>query len=143
MDSELVLELPSDIRAIEQAVEYVVSRCSACETQARKLKLNFRVGLSEALANAMLYGNAEDPAKQVRVEVLVSATSITARVTDQGNGFDPLAVPDPTTPENLRCPGGRGLFLMRELMDEVHFNERGNCVTLVLRFDDFGGAASA
>lgn len=144
MDSELVLELPSDIRAIEDAVEYVVRRCSGCEAHARKLRLNFRVGLTEALSNAMLYGNAADPAKCVRVEVLLSATSITARVIDQGKGFDPCAVPDPTTPENICRSGGRGLFLMRELMDEVHYNDRGNCVTLVLRLEsDFGGAASA
>lgn len=144
MDSELVLELPSDIRAIEEAVEYVVHHCSGCESHARKLRLNFRVGLTEALSNAMLYGNAADPDKRVRVEVVLSATAITARVIDQGAGFDPRAVPDPTTPENICRSGGRGLFLMRELMDEVHYNDRGNCVTLVLRLEpDFGGAASA
>lgn len=144
MDSELVLELPSDIRAIEDAVEYVVSRCSGCEIHARRLRLNFRVGLTEALSNAMLYGNGQDPAKSVRVEVLISTAAITARIIDEGTGFDPRAVPDPTTPENVCRAGGRGLFLMRELLDEVHYNDRGNCVTLVLRLDPgLGGAATA
>ncbi len=143
MVSELVLELPSDVRAIEEVVEYVVTRCEGCEAHARKLRLNLRVGLSEALSNAMLYGNAADPAKQVRVEVVVSKSAITARITDQGPGFDPGTIPDPTAPENLRRCGGRGLFLMRQLMDEVRFNARGNCVTLVLRLDDFDEAASA
>jgi serine/threonine-protein kinase RsbW len=99
------------------------------------MTLNFRVGLTEALSNAMLYGNGHDPSKRVRVEISVDNGAITARITDQGCGFDPAAVPDPTAPENLMKPGGRGLFLMRELLDEVKFNDEGNCVTLVLRLE--------
>jgi serine/threonine-protein kinase RsbW len=144
VDSDLVLEIPSDVREIEEAVEFVMGRCTSCASRARKLRLNFRVGLTEALANAMVYGNSEDPAKRVRVEVRLSPACITARVIDQGVGFDPRSVPDPTSPENLCRPGGRGLFLMRKLLDEVHYNDRGNCVTLVLRFDPAnGGAATA
>lgn len=136
MENDLVLELPSDVRSIEQAVEYVVRRCKGCERHAHRVHLNFRVGLTEALANAMLYGNAHDPSKRVRVEVRLSQGAIHARVTDEGRGFDPCAVPDPTCPENLLKPGGRGLFLMRQLLDEVHFNDLGNQVTLVLRLDE-------
>lgn len=144
MDSRLVLEFPSDVRAIEQAVEQVLRRCTCGATHARKVRLNFRIGLTEAIANAVLYGNGDDPSKSVRIEVCVAGSTITARVTDQGSGFNPGAIPDPTTPENLTRPGGRGLFLMRELLDEVHYNDRGNCVTLVLHLEpDFDGAASA
>ena len=135
MENDLVLELPSDVRSIEHAVEYVVRRCAACESHAKRLRLNFRVGLTEALSNAMLYGNAHDPAKRVRVEVRLSDGAIQARITDQGGGFDPCQVPDPTCPENLMKSGGRGLFLMRQLLDEVYYNEMGNQVTLVLRLD--------
>jgi len=133
VDHDLVLELPSDVRSIEHAVEYVVRRCQACEEHAHRLRLNFRVGLTEALANAMLYGNAHDPAKRVRVEVSLTSGAIRARVTDEGLGFDPCSIPDPTCPENLMKSGGRGLFLMRQLLDEVVYNDRGNEVTLVLR----------
>lgn len=136
MDRELVLELPNDIRTIENAVAYVMSRCSCCEATARRLHLNFRVGLTEALSNAMLYGNRQDPEKRVRVEVLVGQAAITARVTDEGVGFDPTSIPDPRTPQNLCRDGGRGLFLMRQLLDEVEYNEAGNSVTLVLRLGD-------
>jgi serine/threonine-protein kinase RsbW len=142
----MVLELPNDVRAIERAVDYVMQRCSSCEDRPRRLRLNFRVSLTEALSNAMLYGNGGHPEKRVRVEVTVGSERITARISDEGAGFDPDAVPDPTCPENLSSPGGRGLFLMRKLMDEVYYNERGNCVTLVLRRardTDYGGAASA
>lgn len=128
----LVLELPNDLRCIEEAVDRVVSRCTTCEEWARKLSLNFRVSLMEALSNAMIYGNDQDPAKRVRVEVSLLERSVTARITDEGAGFDPEVVPDPTIPDNLCKEGGRGLFLMRELMDEVRYNERGNSVTLIL-----------
>jgi len=135
MDSDLVLELPSDVRSIEHAVEYVVRRCRSCEQHAERLRLNLRVGLTEALSNAMLYGNAHDPAKRVRVEVTIGEGAIRARVTDQGCGFDPFSIPDPTCPENIMKSGGRGLFLMRQLLDEVQYNAEGNQVTLVLRLD--------
>ena len=140
MDQELILELPNDIRSIEHAVEYVTRHCSTCSDSARRFNLNFRVGLTEALSNAMLYGNASDPQKRVRVEVDIKVQEVAVRVTDQGSGFDPTTVPDPTLPDNISKTGGRGIFLMRALMDEVRFNDRGNSVTLVLRFDGEAGA---
>lgn len=133
MDRELVVELPNDLQCIEEAVEFVVRRCAICRAASARLRFNFRVSLSEALANAMIYGNGRDPSKRVRVEVAVAGTALEVRVTDQGRGFDPAKVSDPTCPEHLMEPGGRGIFLMRELMDDVRFNERGNAVTLVLR----------
>ena len=135
MDQELILELPNDIRSIEHAVEYVTRHCTSCCEYARRLNLNFRVGLTEALSNAMLYGNNSDPEKSVRVEVAVKLEEVSVRVTDQGVGFDPTTVPDPTLPANISKSGGRGIFLMKALMDEVQFNDRGNSVTLVLRFE--------
>jgi serine/threonine-protein kinase RsbW len=81
----------------------------------------------------MLYGNAEDPSKRVKVEVAFQGSTITARVTDEGRGFDPYCIPDPTAPGNLLKAEGRGIFLVRKLLDEVYFNDRGNSVTLVLR----------
>lgn len=138
-DRDLVLELPTDIHSIEGAVDYVMSRCSSCAEHARRLNLNFRVGLTEALSNAMLYGNGRDPSKSVLVEVVFREGTLRAKVRDQGAGFDPTTIPDPTLPENLTRPCGRGLFLMRELLDEVWYNERGNEVTLVLRLGT-GGA---
>lgn len=139
--NDFVLELPSDPGTIERAVEYVVAQCRGCAVEHRRLRLNFRVGLAEALANAMLYGNSEDPSKRVRLEVSVAPRQVEARVTDQGTGFDPSAVPDPTEPANISRTHGRGLFLMRSLLDEVVFNERGNSVTLVLRAGLSGSGA--
>ena len=146
MDTNFVLEIPNDLRAIERAVELVVRRCQHCERNARRFRLNFRVALTEALSNAMLYGNGSDPEKRVRVDVTIDDMRVSARVTDEGVGFDPGLVEDPTTPENLERTGGRGLFLMRKLLDDVRYNDQGNSVTLTLRLDEatsFDGVASA
>jgi anti-sigma regulatory factor (Ser/Thr protein kinase) len=130
---DLVFDIPNDLASIEEAVDLVLRRCPRCADDPRKLRLNLRVGLSEALANAMMYGNGHDPSKRVKVEVAIQGSTITARVTDEGQGFDPRRVPDPTTPTNLLRAEGRGIFLMKKLLDEVYFNDRGNSVTLVLR----------
>ncbi|MGI9627693.1 MAG: ATP-binding protein [Longimicrobiales bacterium] len=129
----VVRELASDVSTIEQAVEDFVEWCAGSCRDRKRLLLNFRVGLTEALSNAMLYGNADDPAKTVRVELRIAAGDLKVKVTDQGRGFDPRLTPDPRTPANLTKGAGRGIFLMRQLMDEVHFNAVGNSVTLVLR----------
>jgi serine/threonine-protein kinase RsbW len=133
--AEFVLEIPSDLRVIEAAVAYVAERLRSHSFRGSRLDLNFRVGLTEALANAILYGNRGDPSKSIRVEVALEESHISLSVIDEGNGFDPDSVPDPTLPENLERPGGRGLFLLRELMDEVEYNARGNAVRLVLLRD--------
>jgi serine/threonine-protein kinase RsbW len=135
MENDLVLEIPTDVRSIQHTVEYVMQRCRTCEAYQKRLHLNFRVGLTEALTNAMLYGNEHDPSKHVRVEVALENGRLEARITDQGGGFDPSAIPDPTEGDNILKSGGRGLFLMRQLLDEVSFNDRGNQVTLVLRLE--------
>lgn len=130
--AEFVLELPSDLRLIEAAIAYMERRCRALYFDGVRLRLNLRVGLAEALANAMIYGNGGDPRKRVRVEARLSTECVAFEVRDQGEGFDPDSVADPTLPGNLERPGGRGIFLLRELMDEVRFNDRGNAVCLVL-----------
>jgi len=129
---EFVLDLPSDLRVIENVIVYLVARCQAYGFGGARLNLNFRVGVTEALANAMLYGNRRRPERRVRVEVALSTARVALRIADEGQGFDPARVPDPTAAENLSRPGGRGLFLIRKLMDAVEFNQAGNAVRLVL-----------
>lgn len=132
MPTDYVLELPNDLRAIERAVNYLIERGQEIGFSPERLRLNLRVGLTEALANAMLYGNCRDPRKRVRIDAQVSEGVLTIRVTDEGRGFNPNAVSDPTLPRNRMRPGGRGIFLIRKLMDRVEFNERGNAITMVL-----------
>ena len=132
MPFDFTLELPNDLRAIERAVSYLMDRGLEAGFDNDRLRLNFRVGLTEALANAMLYGNCRDPRKRVRVEARVAPEEITVQVTDEGLGFDPGKVLDPTLPTNRTRSGGRGIFLIRKLMDRVEFNETGNSITMVL-----------
>lgn len=134
----VVFEVPNDVARIEATVEDLVRRCEPVCPDRKRLLFNFRIGLSEALANAILYGNADHPDKRVRVELRIQDGGIEVRITDHGRGFDPAAVPDPTLPENVAKPVGRGIFLMRALMDEVTFNASGNSVTLVLRLPGDG-----
>jgi serine/threonine-protein kinase RsbW len=132
MPYDYKLELPNDLRAIERAVSYLMDKGREVGFDYDRLRLNFRVGLTEALANAMLYGNCRDPRKRVRVEARLSLEEITVQVTDEGRGFDPAKVLDPTLPTNRTRSGGRGIYLIKKLMDRVEFNERGNSITMVL-----------
>lgn len=132
MQANYVIELPNDLSAIGKSVEYLIERGSEAGFDTDRLRLNLRVGLSEALANAMLYGNCRDPRKRVRVEARITPDEIRLRVTDEGHGFDPAKLADPTLPANRPRIGGRGIFLIRQMMDHVEFNEKGNSITMVL-----------
>ncbi len=132
MQTRHLLDVDNDLQDVERVVDFLVARCREAGFDETRLRLNFRVGVTEALVNAILYGNDRDPDKRVRVEARLSARRATVKVTDEGRGFDPQALPDPTLPGNRLRPGGRGIFLIRQLMDEVEFNEQGNSITMVL-----------
>jgi serine/threonine-protein kinase RsbW len=133
MSGRLELEFPSSVRYVREAVAEVVDACQRLAFSGSRATLNLRVAIGEALANAILYGNRENPEKQVRVDAELSPGSAVVTVTDEGAGFDPSAVQDPTLPQNRLRSHGRGLFLLRSLADDVSFSERGNSVTLTLR----------
>lgn len=129
---DLVLDLPNDLRAIERAVEFLASHAREAGFDEGLLRLNFRVGVTEALANAMLYGNLGDESKHVRVDASLTSERVCVQVRDEGHGFDLDRLEDPTLPANRARPGGRGIFLIHKLMDQVEFNEAGNAITMVL-----------
>lgn len=133
LEAELTLSLPSDVALIEEAVELVARHLEAQFVDRRTIRFNCRVALSEALANAIVCGNENDPAKSVAIRVQFGRTAIEMEVADQGAGFDPGTIPDPTAAERLGSPDGRGIFLIRRLMDEVRFNEKGNAICMILR----------
>jgi serine/threonine-protein kinase RsbW len=89
-----------------------------------------RLSLEEALINAIKHGHQDDPSKQARLRYRLTPDSFLAEIEDQGPGFRPDAVPDPSAPENRDQPCGRGLLLMRHYMTSVRFNAVGNRVTL-------------
>lgn len=91
---------------------------------------NILVAVTEAVNNAIQHGNKQDPGKKVDVEFKAVDKNITFCVHDQGEGFDYNTLPDPTNPENLEKPSGRGVFLMRHLADKVEFSDSGRTVLL-------------
>jgi serine/threonine-protein kinase RsbW len=130
------VDIPSDVQLIERVVELVRHECEIMSFAHRQISLNVPVALSEALSNAILRGNGDDPAKYVRVRAAVNAEQLVVEVLDEGAGFDlDQCTIDPTTPENLGRDFGRGLYLMRKLMDAVErFEEDSrNGVRLTLR----------
>lgn len=135
MANDIRLELPSDLSLIEHVVRMLASRCRDYRSYGPRTLVNLRVALSEALSNAIVYGNGRDRNKIVRVRASVDAWRITVQVTDEGAGFDPKSVPDPTHVGAIGSAGGRGIFLLKQLADEVSFSERGNSVTITLRSD--------
>ena len=90
--------------------------------------------LREAVANAVRHGNQQDPHRVVKVAYEISNSTFRIRVEDQGEGFDPEDIPDPTDPENLLRPNGRGIFYMRQFMNRVDFSSTpagGTAVVMV------------
>lgn len=89
-----------------------------------------RLALEEALVNAVRHGNELDEQKHVRAVCHLNEQRIRIEIADQGSGFDPTGVPDPTTEENLEKPCGRGILLMRNYMTRVDYNQSGNRVVM-------------
>jgi serine/threonine-protein kinase RsbW len=92
-----------------------------------------KLALEESLNNAIKHGNGGDASKTIEVSYDVDPHRVKITVTDEGGGFDPGCVPDPTVDENLEKPSGRGIMLMRFYMDEVSYNSSGSQVRMVKR----------
>jgi serine/threonine-protein kinase RsbW len=88
------------------------------------------LAMEEALVNAIRHGNRLDTTKHVHVACRMTPDLIRIEITDEGAGFDPSAVPDPTDPANIEAPSGRGLMLMRSFMSRVEYNDVGNQVVM-------------
>ncbi|MFC2129230.1 ATP-binding protein [Bacteroidota bacterium] len=91
---------------------------------------NVLVATMEATNNAIIHGNKSDPSKVVIVKIKKEQDELVVNIQDQGTGFDPKTIPDPTAPENIEKINGRGIFLMERLSDEIHFSDEGRIVEL-------------
>ena len=94
---------------------------------------SIQLAMEEALVNAIKHGNRMDAAKKVHVRCGMSPELLRVEVEDEGEGFDPTQVPDPTDPDQIENPHGRGILLMRTFMSRVEYNETGNRVLLEKR----------
>ena len=88
------------------------------------------ISLTEAVNNAIIHGNKSDESKQVHIHVREKANGISFCVTDEGQGFNPTRVPDPTCKDNIECCGGRGVYIMKALADDISFDDNGSKVEM-------------
>ncbi|HLT74606.1 MAG TPA: ATP-binding protein [Ohtaekwangia sp.] len=91
---------------------------------------NIMIAVTEAVNNAIKHGNAGDKSKNVQISLSLKDSLIKFVIKDEGSGFDYQNLPDPTAPENIEKIGGRGIFLMKHLSDEVEFKDQGRIVEL-------------
>jgi serine/threonine-protein kinase RsbW len=121
---ELERSLPSEVAVISPFVDrlMVLLRKCGCVSQGES---DVEIALREALANAIIHGNHENPQKQVYVRCRCKSDEVLIAVRDEGRGFDINGMADPTAPENTGSVHGRGIYLMKALMDEVRFEEGG------------------
>src|ERR1700684_1879554 len=125
---ELRQSLPSQIAIISLFADQLMRFIARFRTPDGS-ELNIETALHEALANAIVHGNQEDPRKLVCVACRCTTDGeVSLSVQDEGQGFDTAAVLDPTTPENRLLPHGRGIYLMKTLMDDVCFEQGGTVV---------------
>lgn len=129
----LAVGVPSDLALVEDAVDLVARHCLSGGLSPRRVRFHLRTALAEALANAIVYGNRQDPSKRVDVRVEFEPEVVRVHVQDEGDGFDHASLPDPTSPDRIILDRGRGLFLIRHLVDELQFNDTGNALCMTLR----------
>lgn len=124
------MKLPSHPRCIcdvENFVRDLVERLHIDEN----LYPNILICLTEAVNNAIVHGNRLDEQKEIMVSCHEREHEIQFMISDEGSGFDPFELPDPTSEERIETEGGRSVFLMKQLTDEIHFLDQGRTVKLM------------
>jgi serine/threonine-protein kinase RsbW len=125
-------EVPSNTAAATGVIEVLLERLREAHWGERDL-FGVHLAVEEALVNAIKHGNAERSDKRVLVEYHLESDRIGIRISDEGSGFDPEAVPDPTAADQLELPNGRGIMLMKHYMTKVEYNQAGNSVWMEKR----------
>lgn len=122
--------IPSTPRGRQDAENVVMAKVRELEFS-EEARFSIRLAMEEAIVNAIKHGNRFDRNKKVFIRYCCNHKSFKLSVRDEGPGFDPAKVPDPTAPENISLPYGRGIMLMNAYMDRVEYSPRGNGVTMV------------
>jgi len=128
---ETSIEMISDIQLVDGVIVYLTIDLLNYQICDKGELGNFRLALHEAVTNAIEHGNMNDMNKKVHITKQIDNMRILYRIEDEGKGFDYKNIPDPTLPENLMKPRGRGLLLMHTFMDEIIFKKDGTVVELI------------
>ncbi len=123
-----ILSDPSNLVIVEEFVNQFTEDLDLSEDK----KSDLLLAITEATTNAIIHANKSDASKKVQITVNISGEQIKISIKDEGKGFDPEKVPNPTDPENLMKDSGRGLYLMRIYMDELKYNRTPNGMETVL-----------
>ncbi len=129
-ESHLELEIQSNYKRAKATEDDIVNQAQSLGYGEEDL-FALRLALEEALANAIKHGNAGDNSKKVNIRYYVDKDRADIYISDEGIGFNPIDVPDPTTADKICIPNGRGILLMRAYMNIVEYSERGNTVHMV------------
>jgi len=124
--------IPSEMGAGRQILEELLQQLKARRWVPHDV-FGVHVAVHEALVNAIMHGNRLSPEKRVTFRCRLSPELLRVEIADEGEGFDPHRLPDPTDPDRLETPTGRGVMLMRAFMSRVDFCPRGNCVVMEKR----------
>ena len=123
------ISLASETKSLLVLEEWINKLCDLYQISVEQYG-NVLIAITEAVNNAIIHGNKNIANKKTDIEYNIDSQTITFTVFDEGTGFDFNDLPDPTSPENLEKPQGRGIFLMNHLADEVNFIDSGNVVQL-------------
>jgi len=124
-----MLKLPSNLMSINVLDSFVQDLVHQYKIS-QEVHGNMLISLTEAVTNAITHGNHYDENKVVQINLQKKSDTIAIRVSDQGCGFDPESVPDPTCDENICKCGGRGVFLMQRLCDQIQYKDNGRTVEM-------------
>ena len=122
-------EIASDLAAAHQLVADVAIFLEG-HGWSQESVFAVHMAMDEALTNAVKHGNCCQSGKRIWVDLSLSDEDVELSVRDEGCGFDPDHIPDPTAPEHLESVHGRGVLIIRSYMDEVHYNRKGNCIVM-------------
>jgi serine/threonine-protein kinase RsbW len=122
---------PSDMNMAHDLIEEVMEQVRLLGSWNNKEEFAVNMALEEALVNAIQHGNCSDPTKQVHFSCRLNDQRVYVRIEDEGSGFDPNTIPDPTDTEHILVASGRGVLLIKSFVSRVQWNERGN----VLEFE--------
>ena len=123
------MTVPSSFKEIKQVASAIAGLLKNAKADESDI-FDIRLSLEEALINAAKYGNKLDERRNVFIDFTIAGNKVTITIEDEGEGFDHNDLPDPTKEENLLKSSGRGVFLIKHLMDEVEYNKKGNRITI-------------
>lgn len=129
------IELASDLKNVGTIEKLIDNQSAVCEFN-DEIYGKLLLAVVEALNNAIVHGNKQDLSKKVKIHYIIDNEFIEYTISNEGDSFDPDSLPDPTAPENLEKDCGRGIFLMRNLADEVIYTDEGRTVTLKFKLSE-------